>query len=99
MFEEIGYKIDKNYIDEKKEPSMWTTQDHAYIEYFDEKIINGTYYSMFIQFMVENKLIQVGGFEKGESPNGVKYRRVRNPILNMKEIKAINKKCKELGWL
>ena len=44
------------------------------------------------------KLVQIGGYEKGTTPYVKKYERMRNPILNIQEIKAINLKVGELGW-
>jgi len=99
IFEEIGYKKhEHNIFKEPPKEHEWITQDEPYIEYSDEKIINGTYYSMFIMFMMNAKLVQIGGYEKGTTPYGKKYERMRNPILNMQEIKAINLKVGELGW-
>lgn len=99
IFEEIGYKKhEHNIFKEPPKKHEWITQDEPYIEYSDEKVINGTYYSMFIMFMMNAKLVQIGGYEKGTTPYGKKYERMRNPILNMQEIKAINLKVGELGW-
>lgn len=99
IFEEIGYKKhEHNIFKEPPKEHEWITQDEPYIEYSDEKVINGTYYSMFIMFMMNAKLVQIGGYEKGTTPYGKKYERMRNPILNMQEIKAINLKVGELGW-
>lgn len=98
MFEEVGYKKHEHNTQKPKE-GEWVTQDEPYIQYIDEKITDGTYYSMFIMFMTRNKLVQIGGYERGTTPYGKRYERVRNPILNTKEVQAINQKCKELGWL
>lgn len=99
IFEEIGYKKhEHNIFKEPPKEHEWITQDEPYIKYSDEKVINGTYYSMFIMFMMNAKLVQIGGYEKGTTPYGKKYERMRNPILNMQEIKAINLKVGELGW-
>lgn len=99
IFEEIGYKKhEHNIFKEPPKEHEWITQDEPYIEYSDEKVINGTYYSMFIMFMMNAKLVQIGGYEKGTTPYGKKYDRMRNPILNVQEIKAINLKVGELGW-
>mgnify|MGYP000012432743 FL=1 len=102
IFEEIGYKkYEHNVFREGEEPKAneWITQDEPYIKYLDEKVINGTYYSMFIMFMMNVKRIQIGGYEKGTTPYGKHYERVRNPILNMQEIEAIGLKVGELGWM
>lgn len=101
IFEEIGYKKhEHNIFKEGEEPKAneWITQDEPYIEYLDEKVINGTYYSMFIMFMMNIKRIQIGGYEKGTTPYGKHYERIRNPILNTKEVQAISLKVGELGW-
>lgn len=99
IFEEIGYKkYEHNIFKEPPKEHEWITQDEPYIKYLDEKIINGTYYSMFIMFMMNCQRIQIGGYEKGTTPYGKKYERMRNPILNMQEIKAISLKVGELGW-
>ena len=102
IFEEIGYKKhEHNIFKEGEEPKAneWITQDEPYIEYLDEKVINGTYYSMFIMFMINVKRIQIGGYEKGTTPYGKHDERMRNPILNIKEVQAISLKVGELGWM
>lgn len=101
IFEKVGYKkFEHNIFKEGEEPKAneWITQDEPYIEYRDEKVINGTYYSMFIMFMMNCQRVQIGGYEKGTTPYGKHYERVRNPILNTDEIKAISLKVGELGW-
>ena len=101
IFEELGYKKhEHNIFKEGEEPKAneWITQDEPYIEYADSKTINGTYYSMFIMFMMNAKRVQIGGYEKGMTPYGKYYEKVRNPILNTKEVKAISLKVGELGW-
>lgn len=101
IFEEIGYKkYEHNIFKEDEEPKFneWITQDSPFIEYRDEKVINGTYYSMFIMFMINSQKIQIGAYEKGTTPYGKHYERVRNPILNIKETQAISLKVGELGW-
>lgn len=100
IFEEIGYKKhEHNIFKEPPKEHEWITQDEPYIEYSDGKTINGTFYSMFIMFMINSKKIQIGGYEKGMTPYGKYYERMRNPILNMQEIKAISLKVGELGWI
>lgn len=100
IFEEIGYKKhEHNIFKESPKEHEWITQDEPYIEYSDGKTINGVFYSMFIMFMINSKKIQIGGYEKGTTPYGKKYERMRNPILNMQEIKAISLKVGELGWM
>lgn len=95
MFEKLGYKKIENH--QEKEPlkaSEWTTQDNPYIQYLGEMDKDGVHYSMFIEFMTDSKLIQLGGSESGKN-----YQVFRNPILNLEELQAINEKCKELGWI
>ena len=99
-FEELGYKkYEHNVFVETLKREDWITQDEPYIKYSDEKVINGTYYSMFIMFMMNNKRIQIGGYEKGINSYGRHYEMLRNPILNFQELKAIQMKCDELGWI
>ena len=50
IFKEVGYKKHEHNTQKPKE-GEWVTQDEPYIQYLDEKIIDGTYYSMFIMFM------------------------------------------------
>lgn len=65
IFEEIGYKKhEHNIFKEPPKEHEWITQDEPYIEYLDGKTINGTFYSMFIMFMMNTKKIQIGGYEK-----------------------------------
>lgn len=102
IFEKLGYKKhEHNIFKEGEEPKAneWITQDEPYIEYSDEKVINGVYYSMFIMFMMNAKRIQIGGYEKGTTPYGKHYERMRNPILNTLELAAISIKVDELGWI
>lgn len=99
LFEELGYeKYEHNIFAETLKGEDWVTQDESYIKYLDIKVINGTYYLMFIMFMMNNKRVQIGGYEKGISYYGKRYEMLRNPILNLQELKAIQMKCKELGW-
>lgn len=53
---------------------------------------------MFIMFMMNCQRVQIGGYEKGTTPYGKHYERMRNPILNTKEVQAISLKVGELGW-
>lgn len=99
MFEELGYKQEKhNIFDELPKRDEWITQDSPYIMYSSEDVIGGTTYAMFIEFMVRDKRVQLGGWEKGQRANQP-YQCFRNPILNIKEVQAIVQQCKELGWL
>lgn len=97
MFEKLNYKKFDNHPEEEKlEPNKWVTQDCRVIEYKQEGTIKGIFYTLFIRFHIEGKVIEIGASERREG-----YRemgRYRNPILNIKELKAINKKVKELGW-
>ena len=98
MFEELGYqKFDNHPEDEELEENKWVTQDCRVIEYTQSKTIKGIFYTLFIRFHIVRKVIEIGASERREG-----YRemgRYRNPILNTKELQAINMKCKELGWL
>ena len=97
LFEELGYKKYDNHPEEKKEINNWTTQDCRVIEYTQQETIKGMVYTLFIRFHIEGKVVGIGANERREG-----YRelgRYRNPILNMQELKAINLKCKELGWI
>lgn len=98
LFEELGYKkYDNHTEEEKEEPNKWTTQDCRVIEYTQQATIKGVFYTLFIRFHIEGKVVEIGASERREG-----YRelgRYRNPILNMQEIKVINLKCKELGWI
>ena len=98
MFEKLGYKKFDNHPEvEKTEPNKWTTQDRRVIEYKQEETIKGIFYTSFIRFHIEGKVIEIGASGKRESYGEMsKY---INPILNIEELQAINKKCKELGWI
>lgn len=97
MFEELGYEKFDNHPDEEKlEPNKWVTQDCRVIEYTQSKTIKGIFYTLFIRFHIQGQVIEIGASERREG-----YRemgRYRNPILNIKELQAINEKVKELGW-
>lgn len=98
LFEKLGYiKYDNHPEEEKEEHNKWTTQDCRVIEYTQQATIEGMFYTLFIRFHVEGKVVEIGASERREG-----YRelcRYRNAILNMQELKAINLKCKELGWI
>ena len=98
LFKELGYKkYDNHPEEEKEEPNKWTSQDCRVIEYTQQATIKGMLYTLFIRFHIEGKVVEIGASERREG-----YRelgRYRNPILNMQELKAINKKCEELGWI
>lgn len=94
MFEELGYKKTENHQEKAiPEGNWWTTQDNPYIKYTGVMEKDGVRSSMFIEFMTDSKLIQLGASESGKN-----YHVFRNPLLNINDIKAINEKVKELGW-
>lgn len=94
MFKELGYeKIENHQEKELPKASEWKTQDNPYIQYLGKMDKDGVHYSMFIEFMTDSKLIQLGGSESGKN-----YQVFRNPILNLRDLQAINEKVKELGW-
>ena len=97
MFKELGYKkYDNHPEDEIIEENKWVTQDCRVIEYTQSKTIKSIFYTMFIRFHINGKVIEIGASERREG-----YRemmRYRNPILNAQELQAINEKVKELGW-
>ena len=98
LFEEFGYKkFDNHPEEEKEEPNKWTTQDCRLIEYTQQGTIKGVFYTLFIRFHIEGKIVEIGASERREGYR--KLGRYRNPILNMQELKAITLKCKELGWI
>lgn len=98
LFEELGYKKYDNHPEEaKEEPNKWTTQDCRVIEYTQQATIKGMFYTLFIRFHIEGKVVEIGASEIVEGYK--ELGRYRNPILNMQELQAINMKCKELGWL
>ena len=100
LFELLLYKKFDNH-QEKAKSGEWTTQDSHCIDYIQGLETNDVEYSMFIRFMLDYHKIQIGGLEIIKKDNGKytdKIYRTRNPILNMQELKAINMKCKELGW-
>lgn len=98
LFKELGYeKFDNHPEGEKEEPNKWTTQDCRVIEYTQQGTIKGVFITLFIRFHIGGKVVEIGASERREG-----YRelaRCRNPILNMQELKAINKKVEELGWI
>lgn len=95
MFEELEYeKYDNHPSEEKIEPNKWTTQDCRVIEYTQKATIKGIFYTLFIRFHIEGKRVEIGASERREGYK--EMMRYRNPILNVQELKAINKKCEEL---
>ena len=98
MFKELGYeKFDNHPEDEELNLNKWTTQDCRVVEYSQKGTINGMFYTLFIRFHINGKIVEVGASER--PANSKQMARYRNPILNSKELQAINEKCKELGWL
>ncbi len=93
MFEEINYKKYDNHpeADQPLQPNMWTTQDCRVIEYTSKGIINGKECIERISFDVLSERVICEAFVNG--------RRIGVVPFSADEIKAINKKCKELGWI
>lgn len=95
MFEELGYeKFDNHPDDENVSNNKWITQDCRVIQYTQTGTINGTFYTLFIRFHINGKVVEVGAGERPE--NSKQICRYRNPILNTQELQAINQKVKEL---
>ena len=94
MFERLGYKKYDNHpeFDEPIEKDMWTTQDCRQLYYEQKGTIGDDVESIeHIEFDTLHH-------------NLLCYTKIWNRFgrivpLNMKELKAINKKCEELGWL
>lgn len=98
MFEKLGYKKFDNHPDEEKvEQNKWTTQDCRVIQYTQTGTINEMFYTLFIRFHINGKVVEIGAGERKQDSKEIA--RYRNPILNMQELQAINKKCQELGWI
>lgn len=91
LFEEIGYTKIEHNINIK--PGIFVPQNEPYIMYEEETERNGVHYTMFISFNIWSKTVQLGGSERGKN-----YFIIRNPILNVKDIKAISMKVRELKW-
>lgn len=99
MFEELGYKKYDNHPEEDENPegNKWTTQDCRIIEYKQSEMIKGELYTLFIRFHITGKRVEIGADKK---PKEIRTMSLRlNPILNSKELQAINKKCQEMGWV
>lgn len=99
LFEELGYKKYDNHPeeDEKLEANKWVTQDCRIIEYKQSEEIMGELYELFIRFHIVGEKIEIGAHKR---PQEIRTMSLKfNPILNVKELQAINKKCQELGWL
>ena len=87
---------DNHPPEEISEPNKWVTQDSRVIEYIQKGTIKGVFYTLFIRFHINGKVVEIGASERREG-----YRemmRYRNPILNAQELQAINEKVKELKW-
>lgn len=97
MFEKLGYeKFDNHPEEEKLEPNKWVTQDCRVIEYKQSETINGELYTLYIRFHIAGKRIEIGANKR---PLEIRTMSMKlNPILNSKELQAINEKVKELGW-
>ena len=98
MFEELGYeKYDNHPEEEKPEVNKWTTQDCRVIEYKQSETIRGELYTLYIRFHVVGERIEIGADKR---PQEIRTMSLKvNPILNIKELQAINKKVEELGWM
>lgn len=99
LFQELGYEKYDNHPedDEKPEENKWVTQDCRVIEYKQSETIKGELYELFIRFHMVGKRIEIGA---GKRPQEIRTMSLKlNPVLNGKELLAINKKCQELGWL
>lgn len=88
MFNKIGYKIEREGIDE--------------ILYKKYKSDSGVY--RFIRFMKYAKEIEVGGvtasIEFDEDRDFISKKFIYTPKrLTLNQLQAINQQCKELGWL
>ena len=93
MFKKLGYeKCDNHPEEEKPEVNKWTTQDCRVIEYKQSETIRGELYTLYIRFHVVGERIEIGANKRTMS---LKV----NPILNIKELQAINKKVEELKWM
>ena len=93
MFEELGYKKYDNHPehDLPPEPNMWSTQDCRQLYYEQTGVIeNGRIGREIIYLDLFRKNVVCCAFIDNK----------RTPVpLNMKELQAINEKCKELGWI
>ena len=98
MFEELGYeKYDNHPEEEKTEVNKWTTQDCRVIEYKQSETIRGELYTLYIRFHVVGERIEIGADKR---PQEIRIMPLKlNPMLNSKELQAINKKVEELGWM
>lgn len=99
MFEKLGYKKYDNHPeeDEKLEANKWVTQDCRIIEYKQSKEMKGKLYELFIRFHIVGEKIEIGARKR---PQKIRTMSLKlNPILNVKELQAINKKVEELGWI
>lgn len=98
MFDELGYeKYDNHPEEEKPEVNKWTTQDCRVIEYKQSETTRGELYTLYIRFHIVGERIEIGANKR---PQEIRTMSLKvNPILNIKELQAINKKCQELGWL
>lgn len=93
MFEKLGYKKHDNHPehDEPLTRHSWSTQDCRIIEYTSEDFIKGHHCLQRFSFEILNQRIVFEGYYDG--------RIIRAIPCSAEEIKAINEKCKELGWL
>lgn len=93
MFENLNYKKYDNHPEDDKsaEPNMWTTQDCRIIEYTSKGIIDGKECMERISFDILSERVICEAF--------VNSKRLGVVPFNAAEIRAINKKCEELGWI
>lgn len=99
MFKELGYEKYDNHPEEDENPEVnkWTTQDCRVIEYKQSETIRGELYTLYIRFHIVGERIEIGAYKK---PKEIRTMSLKlNPILNSKELQAINKKVEELGWM
>ena len=60
-------------------------------------MIKGELYTLFIRFHMTGRRVEIGANKR---PQEIRTMSLKlNPILNSRELQAINKKCQELGWI
>ncbi len=67
------------------------------IEYKQSEMIKGELYTLFIRFHITGKRVEIGADKRPEEIRSMSLR--LNPILNSRELQAINKKVEELEWI
>mgnify|MGYP004631424619 CR=1 FL=1 len=98
MFKKLGYEKYDNHPEEeeKTEANKWTTQDCRIIEYKQSEMIKGELYTLYIRFHIVGERIEIGADKRPQEIRIIPLK--LNPMLNSKELQAINKKVEELGW-